>query len=238
MLFCGALLFTLAVHLQAEPVVVMLDEGVQCELNVDDSRSIYEIAADVLAAVGLPLEGNHMIIEVDPAKEGALKVHLIKGVDAKAHGEYLGHPRNPEAPLTATEKNDIRFIITTLANKNLISIAKHRSELEAAGDRIDHLHPLVFLTTAFTDEELKVGVRKIRGRGWIWSDFVGGLTKCLATESSCNNLKQEQIASFARKVGIKPELLYPAYDERRWEAFLDELITHVPRTGDPGRIDS
>jgi len=64
----------------------------------------------------------------------------------------------------------------------LISIAIAKGDLVAAGDRIDHVHPLRFLEAVFTDEELKVGIRNIRGKGWVWNHFVGGLKDSLSTE--------------------------------------------------------
>lgn len=165
-------------------------------------------------------------------------ISWLQDTAAKAHGEYLGYPRDYHAPLSASEKSDIKYIVTTLANKSLISIAKNRGQLEAAGDRIDHVHPLKFLLTVFTDEELKVGIRNIRGRGWIWNDFIAGIAKCFSTESTIGNLKTEIIHNFSRQASIKPEQISSQIESKRWEELVDVLIDIIPRSGDSGRYDN
>lgn len=158
--------------------------------------------------------------------------------DLKKHGQYLGTPRNYGASLSPEERNDIRYIVTFLADRSLVVIAAHRSNLEEAGDRIDHIHPLKFLMTVFTDEELKVGIRRIRGRGWIWNDFIGGIKASLITEAGMGNVNTNQAGDFARAVGVNVDLIAPALQRQDWEEFVDLLITHVPRKGDPGRYDN
>lgn len=165
-------------------------------------------------------------------------VAWLQDTNAKAHGEYLGRPRDYNAPLTTNEKSDIRYIITTLASKSLISIAKNRSQLEAAGDRIDHIHPLKFLLAVFTDEELKVGIRNIRGRGWVWNDFISGICQSFSTESSIGNLKLDFIQNFAALTKIQTMQIMTQIQNNRWEELVDVLIEIIPRNGDSGRYDN
>ncbi|MCB1181278.1 MAG: hypothetical protein KDK55_04575 [Chlamydiia bacterium] len=152
-------------------------------------------------------------------------------------GGYLGYPRDYYAPLNSTERSDIHYIITSLANRSLASILFHKSELEAAGDRIDHVHPLRFLECVFTTEEYKVGIRNIRGRGWIWGDFIGGIKSSLGVEADIDNLTHEMIYDFATTVQIKPGLILPEIQNRNWDKFVDLLIMHIPRKGDGNRYD-
>jgi hypothetical protein len=163
---------------------------------------------------------------------------VLEDFHLKRHGENLGRPRSYEKELTAAEKNDIHYIMTTLANSSLISIAIHRSSLESAGDRIDHIHPIKFLTHVFTNEELKVAMRNIRGRGWIWGDFSSGVKESLATEAALNNIKKEFIHDLAKKVELHSHVLIDPYQNNNWEELIETLITKVPRKGDYDRYDS
>lgn len=159
-------------------------------------------------------------------------------IEAGKQGGYLGFPRDFHAPVTPKEKSDIRFIVTSLADKSLVTIAFIKDDLEAAGDRIDHIHPLRFLSTIFTDEELKVGIRNIRGRGWIWNQFTSGLKESLETEMNIGNMGQEYLIHFANDVGLDVSRIYPTIAVQNWDGFIDTLIKEIPRLGDHDRYDA
>lgn len=183
-------------------------------------------------------EGSACFFAIDSMEEPSAEAVGFWGWLTAKHGDFLGYPRNYHAPVTAGERADIHYIVTFLADKSLMTIAKHRSELEEAGDRINHLHPLRFLMTVFTDEKLKVAIRNIRSRGWVWDSFYGGLKESLITEASLQNLKPEQLQHFARTVDVSPSVLDPAIKKDDWDLFIDLLIKHVPRKGDHGRYDN
>ena len=105
------------------------------------------------------------------------------------------------------EMKDIHFILSSLANKTLPKLLKLKPTLERAGDRIDHLHPLRFLEYVFTDEELKVAVRNIKDRSFVWGDFFGGLKSSLQEETDRNNLSDEMIGEFCLNVNIEIDLV-------------------------------
>src|SRR5262245_8490538 len=119
-------------------------------LEVDPSESLAGLEEKVVALS----DGRKQpfIIEFTHQK----KIKELSFEATHNQGGYLGYPRNYNAEITREEKSDIRFIITSLANKSLISIGIAKPDLEAAGDRIEHIHPLRFLMAVFTDEELKV----------------------------------------------------------------------------------
>lgn len=200
----------------------------QEDLNLDLSDE------EVLSAIWSMIENNTS----EDWIEIIAKAQEINPDLALHHGKYLGHPRNYAAEITSEQEENIRYIITTLASKSLITIAKNRSSLEKSGDVIDGLHPLKFLTVVFTDEELKVGIRNIRTRGWIWSDFVAGLKKSLHTESSNKNMHKEIVIDFAKVLNIDPQVILPAIHKNDWDEFINILIANVPRKGDHGRFDS
>ncbi len=112
-----------------------------------------------------------------------------------------------------------------------------RGALEAAGNRIDHIHPLRFLMTVFADDKLKVDIRNIRSKGLVWDHFVGGLKECLSTETSIGNVTMDQVLHFAKTLNLSPSLIADAVFSQMWDDFVDLLIMHIPRSGDYDRYD-
>lgn len=217
----------------AHEILVNTSDGEIFVFDVDPTTSLAELQNKVAHLSN----GNLSDFVIEFPAEGA-STSFSTPLATHSQGSYLGHPRNFLAEVSPEEKSDIRFIITTLANKSLIAVALAKSDLEAAGDRIDHIHPLRFLITVFTDEELKVGIRNIRARGWIWNHFIGGLKDCLAVETRIGNMKEEHIGHFSRIVKIESKLIIPALSQQRWEEFVDLLITHIPRSGNQDRYDT
>lgn len=214
-------------------VVVNTQDGEAFVFDVDPAESLYSLQGKI-AALSHDGDCANLLIEW-PKNERSKGFGL--SIKAHAQGAALGYPRNYTMDLSSSEKGDIRFIVTTLANKNLISIAIVKSDLESAGNRIDHVHPLRFLMTIFSDEEMKVGVRNIRGKGWVWNHFIGGVKESLAAEAAIQNLKEADIRHFAHVVNINPNLILPAIAQQRWDDFVDALITHIPRVGETNRYD-
>lgn len=145
--------------------------------------------------------------------------------------------RNYCVPLSQSNRDDITYVVRTLANKSIATILKSKSALDAAGVRLKPVHPFRFLECIFTDEELKVGIRNIKKRGWIWGDFMGGLVGSLNEESAKNNLPDEFIFDFARTVGIDGNLIINEIHTRQWDRLVEILIANVPRAGGSGRYD-
>lgn len=158
-------------------------------------------------------------------------------IEAISQGGYLGRPREYQSLLSGGEASDVHYIITFLANRSLVAITRAKNELEKAGDRIDHIHPLRFLLEVFLNEELKVGIRNIRGRGWVWNHFIGGLKNSLTTEAYYGNIKEEYLRHFADALELDIAHIRPLINIQNWDQFIDLLITHIPRKGDHDRYD-
>lgn len=220
----------------AEKILVETLDG-KCFL-MEKEKSIEELAKDVAALTEDTESATTLIfaVTVDRKDSDSLKKWVFWGT--KKHGQGLGYPRSYENSLSQGEADDIRFIVTTLADKSIPTILKNKGAIEAAGDRIDHVHPLRFLMCVFTNEELKVGIRNLRAKGLLWGEFVAGLKDSLATESNNQNITNAQIAHFASTVGIDINIIYTPIQERRWDNFIDLLIAHIPRKDDGNRYDS
>jgi hypothetical protein len=207
-----------------------------------------------------PTNSDSFIIDVEPSAPFLEVVEQIQGHLAEMdngmveEGEEisfsyaLGFPgifakkaktattRNYNSNVTASEKENIRFIIRSLAKYNWAQLAKEESSLKRAGDKINHVHPLRFLQTVFTDEELKVGIYVIRNKSLVWGEYYDGLKKSLNEESDSNNFLQF-LPDFASKVGVNLQAILPFAQTRQWNALIEVLIQSIPRQGNPDRYD-
>lgn len=226
-------LIVLAAHVAcADEIVINTSSGEVFVMDIDPTVSVAELQQKIAQLSG----GDEEPFFVGFSEETDVRHWCQKS--AHTPGGYMGYPRNYTSDLTHEEKSDIRLIVTSLANKSLISIAVWKGDLEAAGDRIEHIHPLRFLMTVFSDEELKVGIRNIRARGWVWGHFISGIKEALATEMGIGNLKDEFVYHFAQTIKVDPKIILPAIHAQQWEAFIDLLIAHIPRVGDHDRYDN
>jgi hypothetical protein len=166
-----------------------------------------------------------------------LKTKSPEEYKTRVRGGPLTKPRDYYALLTTQEKGHLSFIVTNLANKSLIALAGMRHDLEDAGDSIEHIHPIRFLHTVFTDEELKVAIKNIRSRGWVWENFMGGLRTSLQSEHSLGNVLETHIFDLAHAVKIQPHLIVPAAKNQEWDKFVSLLIRYVSRQGGSDRYD-
>ena len=225
-----SLFFLLPLSLFAAHVVVENEGGENYLFEVDLQQ---ESISDFLKTIeGVDEESLDFLVHIPYVERVA-----FWNKKAERHsGESLGYPRDYPGGVNTNEYNDIHFIVKTLADKSLVTIAKERYSLESAGDRIDHVHPLNFLLAVFTDEELKVGIRNIRGKGWVWSNFIAGIKQTLTTESQVKNI-MPHLQDFASKLDIAVQLILPAARSQNWDLFVEQLIKNVPRKGDGGRYD-
>lgn len=146
------------------------------------------------------------------------------------------NPRSYEDGITVEESADIAYILKTMANSSLPRIKVAESSLNKAGDRIDHVHPFYFLSCIFTNEELKVCIRNLQGRTWVWKGFLDGITSSLEEENGRNNLLQFT-SDFAAKIKVNSDIIFPIIQAGRWERLIDTLIDVVPREGGTDRYN-
>ncbi len=141
-------------------------------------------------------------------------------------GDLFGSPthRDYERGISADERKQIRFIVDTLANNNLASIWFAQDDLNAAGDRISHMHPFRFLECLFADPQVRKGVLKIRQRRLVWSNFYEGIRGSLSAEAHRHNLQAEHIAAFAHSIHQDPHWMTSLIAHHQWEQFVEELF--------------
>jgi len=219
-------------------------------LDIADEDTVLTVKKIVENHTGLPAK-HQMILSKDrilddnetlsETKVSEIWVELLEEcydfeelTPMKTHQGY----RKYYTTLTKSEKKDIKFILKTLAKKSLIQLLKYKSQLEYAGDRIDQVHPLVFLSFIFSDEELKAYIHAIKKRGgWVWAEFMEGLKESLKDESDIQNVTDKMLQHFSAQVGINVGIIQEPIRNYQWEEFVRLLIVHIPRDDGSDRYD-
>lgn len=221
-------------------IIIENGAGEKQELNIHEDASF----ADVIRVLDTELylaERQRDVIDDDtmPAVRSMQMNILVSNqrISVKAgHTSHFPTNRDYSAPVTQQNADDIYFIVKTLANESLITIKGKESDLKAAGDRIDRVHPLNFLATIFTNEELKVCIRNLDGRSWVWKDFQKGLIESLTDENASSNVLQFA-DNFASRIGVDKSIFLKPMKSGDWPKFIKALIEGVPRQGQSQRHD-
>ena len=175
------------------------------------------------------------LISVDNKNNGEIKANYPKGIGQYGRSQTTTN-RDYWREVAKSEKKDMTYIITTLSQSSLLSIANERSSLKKAGQRIEHVHPLRFLCTIFSDEELKIGIKGIRERSsWIWDEFFSNFKDNLEKEDQKNNILSSHVKDLAKKIKIDSALIIPIINRKDWGQLILTLIEIVPRHTDPDR---
>lgn len=129
------------------------------------------------------------------------------------------------AELICTEQDraNIHEIISTVAEKNKLSLLFQQNYLREKGAQINHVHPLRFLGVIFSDPHLKTCMF------YIWDDyfkrnsFMADLAAALTREADKGKL-HPYLSDFAKEIRLPPEALKSYFDSREWENFVLFLI--------------
>lgn len=214
----------------SEEILVRTPYGDNIAIEVETEQSFSEV-----------IEQIETIVETaEPTeKTSTFKwiLDFMVGKDTSLSTSKHTSPRDYYRGPTSSERDDINYLIKTLATSSWTSMLGAKSSLETAGDHIENLHPLRFLTILFTDPKLQSGVHAIRDRKKIWKEFSSGLVSSLDQENRADNLKPEYIEDFAKNVKLDISVIRSPLQQKRWSDFIDILITRIPREGDPGRYD-
>jgi hypothetical protein len=206
-----------------ENIVIYLQPE-DCFLNVIDAiNSQLDLDSDFLDEKVPAFISNERRFQIDVCVSNT-------GMNAKvSKAKATGRDYNKE--LTQQQRDDISYIVKTLAEQNYFEVLRQKSSLKKAGDRIDIVHPLRFLECIFTNEKLKTSMSDLSSKTLAWGNFLKGLKKSLSQEAKSGNLTQPQIKDFASKVNIDPNSIMPSIQGQRWDELVNILI------GGGGRYD-
>lgn len=124
---------------------------------------------------------------------------------------------------TEQDKLYICELITTMSQSNKFQLLFKQSHLKMIGAQINHVHPLKFISTIFSDPELKSLMPTIRDDSFKWSGLLDGLGPSLTREAIKGKL-QLYLNDFAEEVHLAPEAIRPYFESRDWDNFIRFLI--------------
>lgn len=211
-----SLLLLSSLHVNGEQLMVYPSEGEPFTIEIREDESVSELFSQISQNTAYA-----SFVSVPP--------NLAKSATLTAR-DYL-------QPVTLDEKQDIGFIVNTLGMSSVTKIAKNKSSLKSAGNRVNHVHPLKFLMTIFLDDRMKASMQALQKRSLMWDEFISGLKKSLNEETAKDNMKVEFVQDFVSSLNIAFEQVYPYIKQERWEQLVKTLIQLIPRNEDANRYD-
>lgn len=124
---------------------------------------------------------------------------------------------------TEQDKSNIYELITTMAENGKLSLLLKKSHLEQIGAQINHVHPLKFLSTIFSNPRLKMCMIDIFNDYFKRSGLMDGLAPSLQKEAERGKLIG-MLAEFSAEVNVPAENLRPYFEAMDWENMVRFLI--------------
>ncbi len=214
------------ISMGAQELVINTSSGVDYFLEVQPQDS-FEDVIKTMHALEINDTSTDLFVSLNVKNN---RIEAKTKIEANAFRDYY-------KPLTSKDKENITYLLTTLGYQSLLKIGSKKSTLEKVGDQIEPIHPLLFFKFVFSNDELVVAMRNIKGRAWVWKDFIGRILDSLNKEMISGNLTAGQIQDFLSVVKIDPSLVNGPIQAHNWGAFVDNLILYVPRNNDSNRYD-
>ncbi len=124
---------------------------------------------------------------------------------------------------TEQDKANIYEIITTMAENGKISLLLKQGHLKALGAQINHVHPLKFLTSIFTNPRLKFCMFDLFDDYFKRNGFMDGLAPSLEKEAERGKLIN-YLNDFSIEMNIPADDVRPYFLSRDWENFVRFLM--------------
>ncbi len=221
----------------AQEIVLENSSGDSYSVEIESEKSFSGVIESIKEYVAVVENSSDQSKEEAAADSNSFSMYVSdNGIKIKAVATYKGAPRDYDKPLTDSDRADIFFIVTSLANSNLIKLGTLKSSLENAGDRLDPVHTLQFLAYIFSQEELKAAMQNLQTRDFVWKKFIGGVANSLTEDDTCSNVFCHA-QDFATKVGVSIDLISPKLKACQWEDLVKVLIKNIPRQGNTARYD-
>lgn len=122
------------------------------------------------------------------------------------------------------EREDIHFILKTLATKNPLSLGLMQTNLTAAGARIAHIHTLRFLLTIFLDPELNDYIHTTQTKTVVWNSFISPLKTSLTDAVSKGDMKDEYIVHFSQQLQLPYDQVANLAATQKWDDLINLLL--------------
>lgn len=212
--------------LTGDEVLIRTPAGENLVIDVHPCETFTEVMSRINASIDNDSNSSFVIDFMSPEFQ-----------NIRAGAPFSDDARVYNGPITEDQKDDLRYILKSMATKSWTELLKSKNSMNRAGDNLDNIHPLNFLACIFKSEELKGCLHSIRDRKKIWDNFFEGLEKSLQEESQRNNMKPEFIQDFANTLGVKVADVRDQINNRNWDDLVEKLLDLLPRQGNPGRYD-
>ncbi|MFQ5729469.1 MAG: ubiquitin-like domain-containing protein, partial [Waddliaceae bacterium] len=228
-----AILIGISSSLVGNNILINVPNDVILDLNIPEKASIKMLKKRLERVTGFP-KREQVLISEGRVFRNCERLYPYEGqefwLELKANAQeiekqminktYPGY-RNYHKSLTPEEKKNLCYILKSLSQKSIPSLLSNKKQIENAGKRIDHVHPLKFLECVFTDEELKAYIHNIKKRGgMVWREFMKDFAGTLQAEFDIGNIKDPFLYEFANRVGIDISRIYFLAHACKWEEFV------------------
>lgn len=131
--------------------------------------------------------------------------------------------------ITLSEKLKISDILTTMAENNVLKLLFEKKRLEKLGHDINHVHPVRFLGTVFSDKTLINCMHEIRRSSFKWEGFLEGFSKRFEEELRVNNI-HIYVPGLVKKLGVKEEKVTAYVNRNDFEGLVLYLMKNSKKT--------
>lgn len=124
---------------------------------------------------------------------------------------------------TEQDKANIYEIITMMAENGKLTLLVKQSYLKNLGAQINHVHPLKFLSTVFSNERLRQSMEPIFDDYFKRTGFMDGLGSSLTREADKGKL-DPFLKDFAGEINLPIDNMRSFFQTRDWENLVRYLM--------------
>lgn len=127
---------------------------------------------------------------------------------------------------TEQDRANIWEIVTTVGKTSKLGLVPKTGHLKRLGAQINHVHPLKFLGTIFSQSDLKVCMKDIFDDYFKRSSFMDDLAPALSREANKGKL-MAHLEPFSKEIGQHPHNTHHIrayFQSQEWENFVRFLI--------------
>jgi len=131
-----------------------------------------------------------------------------------------------DLPCSDTDRALIHELIMGMANNGKITLLFDlplQDRLRGIGVAVEHVHPMKFLATIFSNGELKAAMGRVFEDYFKRTEFLDGLVPGMLRQHEKGKLLPF-VADFAREVNVPENDLRPFFQSLNWEGLVRRLI--------------
>jgi hypothetical protein len=111
----------------------------------------------------------------------------------------------------------------TIGEKNVWGLLFKKKEVEKLGKRVNHVHPMRFISFILADEKMKKWLRAVRHSSFKWDHFIDGFSDRMKEEHAKNNVTH-YISGMAHQLNADPNLITSYIEDRDYEGLVKALL--------------